>query len=188
MSKQTFPLLILIVFSLFSLGGCAQMLDSMGMKGAAGAAGMAGTSAGALGSSVYLRINGDTVVQAGGMVNLEYSLSGNSFPAPLTTNMTFYNDSWTSLTLSGSPALKDLGGWILPYNGTLVYGAVPSISVGVVSTTAPNPQVPASFSLVFTPPANSQDSRFRKRYRIDLVDTSSTHYAFDFEVEATIIC
>jgi len=197
MVKRYYRLVMVATMAVFISTGCSLLVGDPGSDGADGSNGTNGTNGtdgantGVLGDYFYLEgdiIDPVEIVYYGGAIGMVYSLSATSPDRP-TATMTIINNSWTPLTLSGTPTIEDLGGWYLDNPaGTRIYGAVPSISITPPAAGVVDYENPITFEVVFAPVALPQDSRSRKRYRIALQDAEGTHYSFDFEVEAVIIC
>lgn len=183
MLKKSYTLCLVAVMVILTLSACSPL---MGTDGADGADGI---NTGILGKSIHLKEDeNSTTYYPGDVIYLSYSLFRTS-PEVLTMDLHLINNSWIPLTLSGDPVIADLGGWDTVSG---VYGDVPSISATMPMPGSIDFANPVGFSLAFNrdllPVDLIQDSRFRKRYRIALQDAEGTHYSFDFEVEATIIC
>lgn len=160
------------------LGGCEALLGSLeGEDGETILLGPAGDKVAIIDTEEQKILNGG-----------EYNLIASPIPrgAPWSSTLTLNNDSALALTLCGNPAIKDLGGWS-DEGGTIVYGAVPELSVGPVSSTDLRSTNPVSFDLVNVQSSPiSQPYTIRKRFRIALQDQAGGKYYFDFEVSATI--
>ena len=170
--------------------GANGLAGTNGTNGTNGADGVDGMDSGVLGSSVYLSYTDSWsqhyTVKNGEIVSINYSMYGPTGPS--TSTISLINESSLFLTLGGTVLIEDLGGWQL-VGSNATYGTVPSISAGTPSATTVGVASPLTFDLTFTPPtAIIQDSRYRKRFRIALLDSAGTHYSFDFEVEAMITC
>jgi len=186
MMKKLSCLVVVATLVAFMLAGCSLFV------GPPGSDGTDGINTGVLGDYFYLEgdipdpITAQLLINYGELINMSFSLNGDPVDRR-TATMTIINDTWTQLTLSGTPTIEDLGGWYLDTpSGTRIYGAVPSISLTAPTTSVVDYENPITFDVVFAPVDLPQDSRSRKRYRIALQDVEGTHYSFDFEVEAYI--
>ena len=158
-----------------------------GVDGTNGTNGTDGANTGVLGAYFYLEDinNSEVKINYGDPILLIYSTTPQVDRR--TATMTIINNSWTPLTLSGTPTIEDLGGWYLDNpSGTRIYGAVPSISITPPAASVVDLVNTVFFNVVFAPVDLPQDSRSRKRYRIALQDAEGTNYSFDFEVDAVV--